>query len=142
MTTEQTIKRDWLNRAFLAEKKLHALEIQCELDRERAEHITVIYDKVVGGKSSYRENHYENKLIRMLNSKEKYNKYLQEYLDMRCEIEDAIHTIDNPIIESIMVYRHLGYMSIEHIAEAMNYSDRSIKRKYLEGLDKIDIHFG
>ena len=139
MTDEQIVKRDWLNRAFLAEKKLHALEIQCNLDRERAEHITVIYDKVVRGKSSYRENHYENKLIRMLNSEEKYNKYLQEYLDMRCEIEDAIHTIHSHIHESILIYRHLGYMSIEHIAEAMNYSDRSIKRKYAEGLDKISL---
>ena len=137
MTDEQTTKRDWLNRAYFAEKKLSALLYKRERDKERAEHITTVYGSIDKGRSSSYENRFENDIIRLLGSDEEYNEYLQEYMNIREEIQTAINNIHEPVTEAILIQRHLNFMSIEQIAETLNYSDRSIKRKYLEGLEKL-----
>ena len=141
MTPEQETKREWLNRAFYAEKKLNALLHKRECDRQRARRITAAIDGNDKGKSDSCSNSTAEALFKLLGSDEEYSSYLKEYLDIRHEIETAIHTLEDPELEAIFIHRYLDYMKIEEIAEKMNYCDRSIKIKHKEGLKKISLNF-
>lgn len=140
MTAEQEAKREWLNRAFYAEKKLNALLLKRECDRQRARRITAAIECNDKGKSDSRSNGTEEALFKLLGSDEEYSTYLKEYLDIRHEIEMAIHTLENPEQEAVLIYRYLDFVpSLEKIAEKMSYSVETVKRRYKKGMTKIKI---
>lgn len=140
MTEEQKKKRDWLNRAFYAEKKLNALLYKRERDKELARRVTAVYGGNDKGRTDSRENVTEMALIKLLGSDEEYSDYLKEYLSLRREIEAAISTLHEPITEAILIQRHINFMSMEKIAERMHYSTRQINRKYIDGLEKMSLN--
>ncbi len=137
MAVQQLEMIAWLNRAFYAEKKVKALESLRNSDRERAQRITANYEGNDKGKSDTRLNGTEEALITLAESEEKYDNALKEYSLMRQEIEKAIENLHNPVIEAIFIYRYLEYLSMEQIAEAMNYDLRTIQRKHKYGLEKL-----
>ena len=141
MTAEQEAKREWLNRAFYAEKKLNALLHKRECDRQRARRITAAIDGNDKGKSDSRSNSAEEALFKLLGSDEEYSSYLKEYLDIRHEIETAIHTLEDPEIEAIFIHRYLDYMNLDEIAEKMHYCYRTIKNRHKDGLNKLCPYF-
>lgn len=136
MTDEQKAKRDWLNRAFCAEKKLNALYDKCKRDKARAERVTQVYGGIDKGKSDTRENGTQKLIDVLTDSIEEYDKYAEEFATIRREVEAVINTFD-PVTYSIFYYRHLRYLSLERIAEEMHYNEKTIRRKYIEGLDKM-----
>lgn len=141
MTAEQEAKREWLNRAFYAEKKLNALLHKRECDRQRARRITAAIECNDKGKSDSRSNGTEAALFKLLGSDEEYSSYLKEYLDIRHEIETAIHTLENPELEAVLIYRYLDFVpSLEKIAEKMSYSYETIKNKHKKGLKCLKIY--
>ena len=140
MTIEQKNKRDWLERGYYAEQKLHALYEKCKRDRERAECVTQRYDTVVGGKSDTLRNGTQELLNVLTDSIEEYEKYAEKYASIRREISSAINALCDPVLEAILIHRHVEYIPMERIAEIMNYSGRTINRKYKEGLDKLSIN--
>lgn len=139
MTEEQTAKRNWLNRAFYAEKKLKALMHKYKCDKARAERVTAVYGGVDKGKSDSRENGTEMLLTLLADSKKEYDDYEQEYMSIRREIENKIKVLD-PITYSIFSYRYLDYLSMEQIAVEMNYSYETIKNKHKNGLSSLEIY--
>jgi hypothetical protein len=141
MTAEQEAKREWLNRAFYAEKKLNALLHKRECDRQRAQRITAAIECNDKGKSDSRSNGTEEALFKLLGSDEEYSIYLKEYLDIRHEIETAIYTLEDPELEAVLIYRYLDFMpSLEKIAEKMSYSYETIKNKHKKGLNCLKIY--
>lgn len=141
MTAEQEAKREWLNRAFYAEKKLNALLHKRECDRQRARRITAAIDGNDKGKSDNRSNGTEEALFKLLGSDEEYSTYLKEYLDIRHEIEAAIHSLEDPELEAVLIYRYLDFVpSLERIAEKMSYSYETIKNKHKKGLNCLKIY--
>lgn len=141
MTAEQEAKREWLNRAFYAEKKLNALLHKRECDRQRAQRITAAIGCNDKGKSDSRSNSTEEALFKLLGSDEEYCSYFKEYLDIRHEIETAIHTLENPELEAVLIYRYLDFVpSLEKIAEKMSYSYETIKNKHKKGLNCLKIY--
>ncbi len=141
MTAEREAKREWLNRAFYAEKKLNALLHKRECDRQRAQRITAAIECNDKGKSDSRSNSAEEALFKLLGSDEEYSSYLKEYLDIRHEIETAIHSIEDPELEAVLIYRYLDFVpSLERIAEKMSYSYGTIKNKHKKGLNCLKIY--
>lgn len=138
MTEEQIEKISWLNRAFYAEKKVKALESLKKHDRERAQQITANYTSNDKGKSDGRNNGVEEALLVLAESEEKYCKALCYYSVIRREIEIAIGSLNNNELESIFIYRYLEYKTMEEIAECMNYSLSTIKRKHNKGIEKVE----
>lgn len=137
MTTEQLEKIAWLNRAFYAEKKLKALESLRESDRERTQRITAVYGGNDKGKSDGRVNGVEDALITLAGSIEKYDRFLKEYNTTRKEIEMAIEGLESPREEALLIYRYLGYLSMEDIAEKMHYSTSTVKRIHRKAIEKM-----
>lgn len=138
MTVQQLDKIAWLNRAFHAEKKLKALESLRESDRERTQRITAGYERNDKGKSDNRKNNVEEALITLAGSEEKYDNFLHEYTTVRKEIEATIENLHDYEIEAIFTYRYLNFKTMEQIAELMNYSVSTVKRRHREGIEKIE----
>ncbi len=138
MTIEQIEKTAWLNRAFYAEKKVKALESICKRDKERTQRITANYEANDKGKSDGRKNGIEEALMMLAESEEEYDKALHDYSVLRREIESAIKGLDDYELEAILIYRYLDYKTMEQIAECMNYSLSTIKRKYNRGIEKVE----
>lgn len=137
MTKEQKEKIKWLNRAFRAEKKLGALYYHKERDKGRAVHITAAYGGNIKGKSDSRENAVEKAFITFSGSTEKYDRFLDNYISIRGEIEKSIESLHDDEIEAIFTYRYLDYLTMEKIAEKMHYDKRTIIRKHKEGIEKL-----
>lgn len=137
MTDEQKAKRDWLNRPYYAEKKLNALYDKCKRDRERAERVSQVYGGIDKGKSDNRENGTQKLMDVLTDSIEEYDKYSEEFAVARREVESAIETLNDDELEAIFIHRHLNYENVDKIANIMHYSYKTIKRKYLEGLNKM-----
>lgn len=146
MTEKQINKRNWLNRAFCAEKKLNALYDKCKRDRERAERVSQVYGGVGKGKSDSKQNGTQKLLDALADSIEEYSRYASEYAEIRREVENAIRTLNDAELEAIFIHRHLNYAKVDKIAEIMHYSNRTIIDKYKKGLEKfapnfIEFHF-
>lgn len=140
MTKEQTIKRDWLSRAFYAEKKLNALLYMYERDKERAQRITAVFGGNDKGRTDSRENGTEKLLAVLADSERKYSNYAAECAEIRSEIEEAISTIKEPDVQAVLKLHYLGFKpSFEKIAEEMHYSVETVKRRHKRGLDEIKI---
>ena len=137
MTDEQIEKRNWLNRAYYAEKKLTALQDKCKCDKERAERVSQVYGGVDKGKSDSRENGTQKLLDALMDSIEECDRYAEVYASIRREIETEIATLNEPVTEAIFIHRHINYLSMEEIAEVMHYERSAIQRKYKDGLKKM-----
>ncbi len=137
MTTEQLDKIAWLNRAFYAEKKVKALESLRKSDEERAQRITANYERNDKGKSDSRNNGVEEALITLAQSEEKYAVALHDYIALRCEIESAIDNLHDDELEAIFIYKYLEYKTIEEISELVHYSEKTISRKHIKGIEKL-----
>lgn len=137
MTIEHLEKIAWLNRAFYAEKKVKALESIRKRDRERTQRITANYEGKDKGRSDGRINGVEEALIMLAESDEKYESALHDYTVLRREIQSAIESLHDDELETIFMYRYLDYKTMEQIAELMNYSERTIRRKHFKGVEKL-----
>ena len=64
-------------------------------------------------------------------------------LDKVCEdmanIENAIESIGNLRLQTVLGYRYLLFKRTEEIAEIMHYCDTTIKRDINKALDRLDI---
>ena len=138
MTIEHLEKIAWLNRAFYAEKKVKAFGSICKRDRERIQQITANYEGNDKGKSDGRKNGVEEALMMLAESDEKYDNALHDYSMLRREIETAIESLHDDELETIFMYRYLDYKSMEQIAELMNYSLSTVKRRHKKAIEKIE----
>ena len=138
MTIEHLEKIAWLNRAFYAEKKVKALESIRKRDRERTQQITANYEGKDKGKSDGRKNGVEEALMMLAESDEKYDNALHDYSMLRREIETAIESLHDDELETVLIYRYLDYKDVEQIAECMNYSLSTVKRRHKKAIEKIE----
>lgn len=123
MTTEQKQKATWMNRLFLEEKKLAALEDYLQHEKEKA----VLLD----GKNP------ESRIIGKLSTEEKCDAERKKVRCIRDEIETAIEQLQDPELEAILIRRYLNFEPIETIAENIGYHERTVQRKHLIALDKV-----
>lgn len=138
MTEEQIAKSIWLNRAFHKDKKVKALKSLAERDKMRAEGMNGIAEGNNEGKSETHKNGTYEAYMTYLETEEKYQQALCEYNTIRKEVESAIETLNDDELEAVFVYRYLNGFSMEKIAECMNYSLSTIKRKHNIGFKKIE----
>lgn len=137
MTEEQRRKAQWLNRAFNADRLSHALEDKLERDQSLAERLTRYSDGTGGGGAG---NSTEDALIRLSETRSKLQEKLTELESIRAEVYNAICTVDDESLRSILIWRYLDYKSMEQIADRMHYVRRTVHRKFLDALDKMSLN--
>jgi len=136
VTTEQIQKIAWLNRAFRARKAAEAWKLKYQQDK-------IIAERISGGLASSGarsgNNATEDALIRLAETERKTKSKIDELIQIQEEIADKIMEIDDNELQAVLVYRYLGCMNFEQIAEKMNYDKRTIQRKHKAALDKVVI---
>ena len=135
MTDEKIAKIAWLKRAFYAEKAAMAWRTKLERDRSLAERISRTGDGSGGGQ----DNGTENALLRLAQTEAETRERLRELVNIWEEISTAIRQVDDPDMQAILVRHYLAYETFEQIAEKMNYSFITIRRKHKAALDKIEL---
>lgn len=130
--------RDWLNRAFRAEKKAQALQMLVQQRRENATGLVRASEGNDKGKSDTSKNGTESSLIQLVDVEEKFQKCKAEAERVTEEIFKAISSLNDDELEAVLINRYLNYMTIEDTAEFMGYGVTTIKRKIKEAISKMD----
>lgn len=120
-------KKKWLQRYTELNKAINQISEECERQRALCERITPVYTDMPGRGPHDRTDAY----IKLVELQDKANAKIDEYTAMREEIEEAINTISNMSLRTLMRYRYLNGETWEKIAVKMNYSWRNMH--YLHG---------
>ena len=128
--------RNWLKRAFYADKKVKALDLLVKQCRERAEGIN---GKPKGdrGKSDSTANSTETSLLRLAEMTENLEHQKAELIQISDEIQSAISQLHDNDLETVLIHRYLLFHTIEQTAEFMNYSPETVKRKQRKAIEKL-----
>ncbi len=135
MTTEQIYKIQWLNRAFHAEKNYKAWLVKLERDRNIAERLA--HGESLGKSSG--SNSTETALIQLADTEQRTWRRLQELVQIREEITNAIKAVPDLDMQTILVRHYLAYETFEQIADKMHYSVITIRRKHKSALDEVEL---
>lgn len=136
MTEEQMKKILWLNRAFYADNKIKALEAVREKNRSLAVKCSTGYEND-GSTSGTHENNHEKILHEICDNDIAIKTELNNLIRIRSEIFNAIKSLDNDELETILNMRYLGYMNMQQIADKLHYERKTIQRKHKVALDKM-----
>ena len=137
MTEEQLKKIDWLNRAFRADQKVNALIAVQEQNKSLACRCTATYGGD-GSTSGSHTNSQEAILHKICDQSIEIDFLIDHLADMRKEIGNVIATVGDDELEAILYQRYLAYKSIQEIADSMHYDRKTIQRKHVKSLDKIE----
>ncbi|MBQ8123632.1 MAG: sigma-70 family RNA polymerase sigma factor [Ruminococcus sp.] len=137
MTDKELQLRHWLNRAFYADKKVKALEMLAEQCRERAQGLShSVEGNDVSGHSTP-ENGTENALMKLADIEERAQRQREEAVCASDEIQQAISTLHDEDLETVLIHRYLLFETIEQVAESIGYDPRTVKRKIRRAIEKL-----
>ena len=137
MTIEQLETKNWLNRAFYADKKVEVLKMRVQQCRERAQGLTACYSGNDSGKTDGSKNGTENALMRLADMEMKLTQQIIELLDITDEISEAIAKLNDNDLETVLMHRYILFHTIERTAEIMGYSPETVKRKQRKAIERL-----
>ena len=139
MMEERCKKISWLKRAFYAEKTAKAYLEKYEREKSLAQRLSKTFSESAGSPSG---NSTEDALIRLAVTERQTQEKLKELVHIREEITTAIQQIEDNDLQAVLVWHYLNYFTFEQTAEKMHYSERNVKYKHKQALDKIciDLH--
>lgn len=128
MTNEQNKKAIWLNRVRRATRIANYWRASLNDTKIRAERTT---------RSTGNTNGTENAFVDYAETKAEYEKKLAKLNQVRKEVRLAIDSVDDDELHTVLYWHYLKLMTWEQVAEKMNYSVRTIKRKHIRALEKL-----
>ena len=137
MTPEEIKVKNWLNRAFYADKKIKALNMLLKASRMHAEGLNGVKRYNYTGKSDTRLNGTENAFLKLADIERKYSKQKQELIKISDEISEAIAELHDDDLETVLMHRYLLFHTIEQTAEFLNYSPETVRRKTNKAIEKL-----
>lgn len=129
--------RQWLNRAFYAQKKTQALDLYVKQCRERAQGLSRNSDGVDKGKSDGAENGTENALMKLAEMEMQAEEQKIEAINVSAEIQKAINQLSDDDLEAILIHRYLLFESVEETAKSIGYDARTVMRKIKKAVEKL-----
>ena len=137
MTIQELEMRQWLNRAFYADKKAKALEALAQQCREHAQGLSASLECNDKGKSDGAENGTENALMRLVEIEEKIIKLRVECAYVISETLETIWSLRDDDLEAVLINRYILYYTIEQTAEIMHYAPRTVRKKQKQAIEKL-----
>lgn len=132
MTDEQLKKSGYLNQAYYIKRKIDALN-----EVRKRNKFGIVNYKSDGTKASGGYNREELRMMKILELDEKISAETDKLNRMLNEIYDAISTVDDIELNTLLTYRYILFLTIDAIAEKMNYDEKTIRRKLKKALDKV-----
>ena len=80
---------------------------------------------------------HEDMLIRLSELSKRIDEEIDAYVDKRGEIEAAINTVTEPVLQNVLRYRYINCMTFEQIAVQMSYSYMHICRLHGAALEAV-----
>lgn len=140
MTFEEVKK--WLNRAY-------KLDDLIKLDKKKIEEWEEL-ESTLGGSSFDEKVQSSRKLeapfVKKIEKKDevirKYNHKIVERYNLKEEIYEIIHSIDDNEIVLVLDYRYLQFLKFREIATLMHYGKSTIYRLHEKGLCEVSKKLG
>lgn len=140
MTIEEVKK--WLNRAYKLDELI-------QLDKKKIEEWEEL-STAIGGfstdekvqTSTNTETQFVNKLLKKDEVIRKYNHKIVERYNLKEEIYEVIHSIDDNEIVLVLDYRYLQFLKFREIAKLMHYGKSTIYRLHEKGLYQVSKKLG
>jgi DNA-directed RNA polymerase specialized sigma24 family protein len=138
MTTMTELElRQWLNRAFYADKKARALDSLVQQLRDRAQGLSGCGECNDKGKSDGTVNGTENALLKLAEIERKALDLKLECADILSETLTAIWKLEDDDLEAVLINRYALFYTIEQTAEIMHYSPRTVRKKQKQAIEKL-----
>ena len=130
--------RDFLNRAYKVDQRIDSKIEQVGSLRSLATKATsVLSDMKV--QTSHDGRRMEDLVVKIVDLEREINGDIDELIDLKREIMDAIKTVDSPDMQLLLEKRYLLFLSWEQIAKDMEYSTDHVYRLHRDALKKISI---
>ena len=140
MTPEEIKVRNWLNRAFYADKKIKTLDMLLKASVMHAEGLTRVQQYNYTGKSDTRLNGTQDAFLELADIEHRYNIQKQELLKIYDEVSEAISRLHDDELETVLIHRFLLFHTIQQTADLMNYSPETVKRKQRKAIRKLTLY--
>lgn len=126
--------KEFLQRGWKLNKEIEALN---EAKQEAFDRATaagyVMKDVVTSGSNPINDNRFSN----YVSYSEQIDKRINKLMLINCEILEAIGTVEDSKLRTLLTYRYLKYMTWEEIAEKINYSWRHINTMHGKALSLV-----
>lgn len=128
--------KDWLQRAMYTDNEIK----QLIAERDRAFVKATSPNQNIGGDKvqTSRRNISEEKFSSYAAYSELIEKRIDELYKIKYEILQAINSLDDSILRSILIARYINFKTWEEIAENLHYACRHIMRLHAKALIKIN----
>ena len=133
MTDEQLRKIQFLNQAYYIKKKIDVLN---EV-RKRNKFSSAVSCKSDGIQYTGGYNREEYRMMKILSLDEKISAETDKLNRMFSEIYDAISTVDDIELNTLLTYRYILFLKIDEIADRLNCDEKTVRRKHKKALDNI-----
>ena len=130
-------KKAWLKRYTDLNKAINQKLGERDRYRSLAEKVTSAYSDMP--KAPGHANNREDTYIKLAEVKNDIGKELHEYFTMRMEIEDAINTVEDITLQTLLRYRYIDGMRWKQIAVDMNYDYRYVLKLHGRALISVNI---
>jgi len=132
--------KEYLNQAFLLDRKIKAKERQLESLKEHAVYVGPKYSDEARVPSSVKSA-LEEAVMRMIELEEYISLEISNLVRLRQEIAQAIREVNNPEYETLLEMRYLSFMKWDEISVRLGYGSNyvfQIHRKALELIRQPD----
>ena len=131
-------KKEFLRQAFLAEKRAKSIETQIEVLRNHAAYLTPQISETPT-KSQVVKSKVEEAAVRIVTLQNELSDVISDLIAKRKAIAQAIRSINNLELETVLELRYLEYLSWEEIASRMGYSLQSAYKAHGKALQLVKI---
>lgn len=127
------------------------LDTRIRFDLKELEHWRELSGRISGGGLEPRYGYAPRQSIdppfvkcldKVIDLEQKIKGEISALVDMKSEILEKIHTLDNVDQQSVLEFRYLSCMTWEQIAEEMRYSPRWIYKLHGMALKELDKRLG
>lgn len=132
MTNQQ--KKQFLQAYRFAEQESKRLQLEVERWMSKATAVTPCYGGTGGGSG---DDKIQGAIDHILELQAELAEALEVQMRLRREVLEAIHTIGDPRLETMMKYRYINGWTLEKIAYETNYSYMQVCRLHGNALDKM-----
>ncbi|MEG0957750.1 MAG: DUF1492 domain-containing protein [Anaerovoracaceae bacterium] len=129
--------KDYLSKVYRLDQRIKAKLEQLEILNSLATKATTTLNDMPRSESR-NTSRMEDTIIKIMDLQHEINDDINNLVDLKKMVSDAIHEIENPEYQMLLEYRYLCYRSWEQIAVDLEYSIQHTFRLHGKALKEIE----
>ena len=129
--------KEYLKQAYYLDKCINSKLSQITILRTLATKCTTTFTDMP--RKPNKNSTMADILDRLIDLETELSKEIDEFVDLKLEIEQVIKKVDNPEYQILLEMRYLGFRTWGEIANDMNYGIDNVYRIHRKALDLIEI---